>query len=78
MRDRYHDRTKHIDIKHNFIREAVERGGILLERVPSKENTADILTKSLPKDAHRDHCKNLGLRDINPLDQPQARPVVLG
>ena len=50
------------DIKDHFIREAGERSDILLECIPSK---VDVLTKSLPKDAHRDHCKNLGLNDIS-------------
>ena len=59
---KHHDLTKHIDIRHHFIREAIERKEILLEHVPSNENTADIFTKSLPREAHQKHCKNLGLR----------------
>ena len=34
---RYHDRTRHIDIKHHFIREAVERGDILLDQRKTRQ-----------------------------------------
>ena len=39
------ERSKHIDIKHFFIREEIERGSVNLEYIPSKENIADTLTK---------------------------------
>jgi hypothetical protein len=42
-----HSRTKHIDIKHHFIREKVENKIVKLEYVPTNENQADILTKGL-------------------------------
>ncbi|KAJ4807357.1 polyprotein [Rhynchospora pubera] len=43
-----HGRSKHIDIKHHFIRELVANGTIELEYVPTAEQKADILTKALP------------------------------
>lgn len=43
----YHKRTKHIDVKYNFIREKVELGLIKINYVSSKEQLADILTKAL-------------------------------
>ncbi|HVX00915.1 MAG TPA: reverse transcriptase domain-containing protein, partial [Candidatus Babeliaceae bacterium] len=46
--DIHHNRTKHIDIRHHFIREAVERGTIVLEWVTTEQQLADILTKPLP------------------------------
>jgi hypothetical protein len=42
-----HKRTKHIDIKHHYIREKVESGEIKLEYVASNDNVADVLTKPL-------------------------------
>lgn len=44
----YHKRTKHIDVKYNFIREKAESGLIKVNYVPSKSQFADILTKTLP------------------------------
>ena len=43
-------RTKHIDIKYHFIREAIERGDIKTLHVPSKQMLADILTKPAPRE----------------------------
>ena len=42
-----HQRTKHIDIRHHFVRERVESGDIKLEYVPTEEQLADLLTKPL-------------------------------
>jgi len=42
-----HGRTKHIEIKHHFIRELVAEGEIKLEVCKSEDQLADILTKAL-------------------------------
>ncbi|MCH85254.1 putative gag-pol polyprotein [Trifolium medium] len=42
-----HSRTKHIDIRHHFIRDLVEANVIALEHVDTKEQLADIFTKAL-------------------------------
>lgn len=47
----YHKRTKHIDVKYNFIREKVEAGLIKIKYISSSNQLADILTKSLPVQA---------------------------
>ena len=42
-----HRRTKHIDIRHHFIRELVEEKIISLEHVATERQLADIFTKAL-------------------------------
>ncbi|GJV00027.1 copia protein [Tanacetum coccineum] len=42
-----HSRTKHIDISHHFLHNNVQKGNISIEKVSSKDNIADILTKPL-------------------------------
>ncbi|GJS80610.1 hypothetical protein Tco_0730491 [Tanacetum coccineum] len=42
-----HSRTKHIEIRHHFLRDNVQKGHISVEKVSSVDNTADILTKPL-------------------------------
>ena len=42
-----HNRTKHIDIQHHYVREAVRDNVIVLKHCSSKEMIADILTKPL-------------------------------
>ena len=44
----FHSKSKHIDVKHHFIREKVDEGIINTERVNTKDNLADILPKALP------------------------------
>ena len=41
-------RSKHIDIKYNFIRDEVEHKRVILKKIDTKENPADMMTKSLP------------------------------
>ena len=42
-----HSRSKHIDIRHHFIGDLVERRIIKLQYLPTEDNIADILTKAL-------------------------------
>ena len=42
-----HNRTKHIDIRHHFIREAMQAGTTNLTYCPTTDVLADIFTKSL-------------------------------
>ena len=44
------DRTKHIDIRHYFIREKVQQGEVAIKMVLSGENLVDVLTKPLVKE----------------------------
>ena len=58
---RHHDRTKHIDVRHHFIREAINNGHVELQHVSSEENTADALTKQLPQPPHELHRASMGV-----------------
>ena len=43
----FHGRTKHIELRHHFIRDMVQNGEIQLEFVNTKEQLADIMTKAV-------------------------------
>ena len=58
---RFHERTKHIEIKHHFIRETFENGEIDLQHVPTTSNLADMMTKSLPATTFWRHLYHMGL-----------------
>ena len=47
-----HAKTKHIAIKYHYVKELVEEKEVKMEYVSSKEQIANIFTKSLPKDAY--------------------------
>ena len=54
-----HQRTKHIDIRHHFIKDLVDSGQVLLKYLPTDKMLADILTKPLPKPRFLELCKQL-------------------
>jgi hypothetical protein len=45
----YHKRSKHIEVRHFFVREKVADGVLNIEHVSGTEQLADILTKPLPR-----------------------------
>ena len=42
-----HSRTKHIDVRHHFIRDHQQKGDICIENVGTEDQLADIFTKPL-------------------------------
>ena len=60
-----HFRTKHIDIKHHFIRDHVLKGDIELEFVSALEQLTDILTKSFDEKTFISIRRRLGMCDLN-------------
>jgi hypothetical protein len=44
----HHARSKHFDIQHHFIRNAVDTHQVSIHKIRSEENPADLLTKALP------------------------------
>jgi len=63
-----HSRTKHIEIRHHFLRDHVQKRVCVLEFVDTKNQLADIFTKPLPKETFFAIRRELGLLDINDLD----------
>ena len=63
-----HSRTKHIEIRHHFLRDHVQKGDCILEFVDTKNQLVDIFTKPLPKENLFAIRRELGLIDLNNLD----------
>ena len=59
--NKFHARTKHIDIRHHFAREAIEDGKLSVVYIPTDDNPADIFTKLLAKGKFRQFTELLGL-----------------
>jgi transposase InsO family protein len=57
----YHARTKHIDIRFHFIREAVANGHFILEYCPTNDMPADALTKALNRTKTERFASMIGL-----------------
>ena len=61
---KHHDRTKHIDVSHHFVRERVASKEIFVSYCPTDSMTADIMTKALPAVKFRRFCQMLGVCDL--------------
>ena len=61
-----HKLSKHLDIKLHSIRERIQNREIVVGRVSSKENCADLLTKGLSEDMLDAHTDTLGLYSFDP------------
>ncbi|GJR97016.1 retrovirus-related pol polyprotein from transposon TNT 1-94 [Tanacetum coccineum] len=61
-----HSRTKHIEIRHHFLRDNVQKGHIYIEKVPSVDNIADILTKPLKRESFNYLRLGLGMMEHIP------------
>ncbi|GJW51867.1 hypothetical protein Tco_0093218 [Tanacetum coccineum] len=60
-----HSRTKHIEIRHHFLRDNFQKGNISIEKVSSEDNIADILTKPLTREPFNLLRLGLGLMEPN-------------
>ncbi|GJQ94629.1 hypothetical protein Tco_0005768 [Tanacetum coccineum] len=61
-----HFRSKHIDIRHHFIREQVEKGVVELYFVRINYQLADIFTKALPRERFEFILSRLGMKSMKP------------
>ncbi|GJZ37544.1 hypothetical protein Tco_0583735 [Tanacetum coccineum] len=59
-------RSKHIDIRHHFIREQVEKGVVEFYFVMMDYQLADIFTKALPRERFEFLLPRLGMKSMTP------------
>ncbi|CAM8978671.1 unnamed protein product [Rhodiola kirilowii] len=60
-----HSGTKHIEIKHHFLRDCVEKGLVSVDFYRTKEQVADIFTKALNREPFERLCMELGMTSLN-------------
>ncbi|UYV62168.1 hypothetical protein LAZ67_1008103 [Cordylochernes scorpioides] len=56
------NRSKHISVQFHYTRDKINSGNIVVQFVNTKENLADIQTKTLKKLMHRDACFQMNLK----------------
>ncbi|KAG8481856.1 hypothetical protein CXB51_027225 [Gossypium anomalum] len=54
----FHEITKQIDVRYHFVHDIIARGDIVVSKISTYENPADMMTKSLPITKF-EHCLNL-------------------
>ena len=60
----YHSKTKHIEIRHHFIRDSFEKKLIRVEKIHNHFNVVDLLTKAFDRPRYNYLVVNIGM--INP------------
>ena len=61
----FHNMSKHIDIRHHFIRDLVQQEFLFFEFCKSEDQLADIFTKALPKDRLKKLRSQLGILKLD-------------
>ena len=46
----FYSKTKHIGVQYHFVREVVEEGSVDMQKIHTKDNLADVMTKSINAD----------------------------
>ena len=58
---KFHQRSKHIDIKWHAIRDMIREKSIMTESCQDYQQTTDIMTKALPCAKHKQHVHEMGV-----------------
>ena len=57
----YHSRTKHIEVRYRWIHDATEMKCFQLKKIHIDKNSADMMTKVIPKQNLKFHSKLAGM-----------------
>ncbi|KAK8458134.1 hypothetical protein SEVIR_3G313845v4 [Setaria viridis] len=57
----FHERSKHIRVKYHFIRGCLEEGSVRANYINTKDQLADLLTKSLGRIKFQELCSRIGM-----------------
>ncbi len=61
----FHKRTKHIEVRHHFIREQQDLKIVNVQYLETEAQLADILTKPLPQPRFSNLRNAMGIRSVN-------------
>ena len=58
-------KTKHVELRHFYMQDLVRSGLLIVRKVHTKENPADVLTKYSPTEVLRNLTSKLGIVDTS-------------
>ena len=61
----FHKRTKHVELRWHWVRDLTNDGLINIVDCRDPQQTADILTKQIPRPKFSRHVNELGLSDVS-------------
>ena len=70
----YNGKSRHISLRHDYVRELISNGIITITYVKSSSNMSDPLTKALPRDKVWETTSCMGLKR-NPIDIDNGNPT---
>ena len=62
--NKFHSRTKHINLQYHFIREVVDEGKINVKYIPTAKNVTNVFMKSLARPKFEVFIEGLGLGEM--------------
>jgi hypothetical protein len=68
----FYDRSKHIDMRYQYIRDLVERKNVKLQYIATRKQVADILTKPLTSRQFVQLRGNLGVAENDSLAEREC------
>ena len=66
-----HSRTKHIDLRHHYVRELVNNHWLQVAWIKTQEQVADIFTKALSKQTYKELRKRIITQQDNTQEEEQ-------
>ena len=60
----YNGKSRHIGLRHSYVRDLISNGMVTIDFVRSSQNFADPLTKALPRDVVNKMSRGMGLKSI--------------
>jgi hypothetical protein len=61
----FHERSKHIHVRHHFIRGCLDEGSIKASYINTKDQLADLLTKPLGRIKFLELCSRIGMVQLS-------------
>ena len=72
----HHERTKHIDVRYHFVRDIVAQGKIIVHKISTEDNPANMLTKTLPTAKFKKCLDTIGAKGPSPFEAMLSKPKV--
>lgn len=60
----FHSRSKHIEIRHHYVRQALKEGKISISYVPTNDMMADVFTKGISAPKHQKCLSKFGMSSL--------------
>ena len=60
----FHKKSKHIAIRWHWVCDLVQDGVVCFDSIRDPQQTADVLTKALPRIKHKQHAQEMGLASV--------------